>query len=107
MDNFRRKGSKNEKMVIKSLNSSNETQSFDRKKLKLGKIRAVFLITFAVLAPGIFTPVVQGSPPGATIEYQPITSDGLAAGYPFLVVDGVVKAAGKVPKPEEIKEWIE
>ena len=26
---------------------------------------------------------------------------------PALVVDGVVKVAGKVPKPEEIKGWIE
>lgn len=26
---------------------------------------------------------------------------------PALVVDGVVKVAGKVPKLEEIKEWIE
>jgi hypothetical protein len=26
---------------------------------------------------------------------------------PALVVDGVVKVAGKVPKPEEIKQWIE
>jgi protein-disulfide isomerase len=25
---------------------------------------------------------------------------------PALVVDGVVKAAGKVPKVEQIKEWI-
>lgn len=25
---------------------------------------------------------------------------------PALVVDGVVKAAGKVPRIEEIKEWI-
>ena len=25
---------------------------------------------------------------------------------PALVIDGVVKAAGKVPKVEEIKEWI-
>lgn len=25
---------------------------------------------------------------------------------PALVVDGVVKVAGKVPKMEEIKEWI-
>jgi len=25
---------------------------------------------------------------------------------PALVVDGVVKAAGKIPKIEEIKEWI-
>jgi small redox-active disulfide protein 2 len=25
---------------------------------------------------------------------------------PALVVDGVVKVAGKVPKVEEIKEWI-
>jgi protein-disulfide isomerase len=26
---------------------------------------------------------------------------------PALVVDGVVKVAGKVPKPEQIKGWIE
>jgi protein-disulfide isomerase len=26
---------------------------------------------------------------------------------PALVVDGVVKVAGKVPKPEEIRQWIE
>ncbi len=26
---------------------------------------------------------------------------------PALVVDGVVKVAGKVPKPDEIKQWIE
>jgi small redox-active disulfide protein 2 len=26
---------------------------------------------------------------------------------PALVIDGVVKVAGKVPKPEEIKAWIE
>lgn len=25
---------------------------------------------------------------------------------PALVIDGVVKIAGKVPKPQEIKEWI-
>jgi hypothetical protein len=25
---------------------------------------------------------------------------------PALVIDGVVKVAGKVPKVEEIKEWI-
>lgn len=25
---------------------------------------------------------------------------------PALVIDGVVKAAGKIPKVEEIKEWI-
>jgi hypothetical protein len=25
---------------------------------------------------------------------------------PALVVDGVVKVAGKIPKVEEIKEWI-
>ncbi len=26
---------------------------------------------------------------------------------PALVVDGVVKVAGKVPRPDEIKQWIE
>jgi protein-disulfide isomerase len=26
---------------------------------------------------------------------------------PALVVDGVVKGAGKVPTPEEIRQWIE
>ncbi len=26
---------------------------------------------------------------------------------PALVIDGVVKTAGKVPKPEEIEQWIE
>ncbi len=26
---------------------------------------------------------------------------------PALVIDGVVKTVGKVPKPEEIKKWIE
>jgi hypothetical protein len=25
---------------------------------------------------------------------------------PALVIDGVVKVAGKIPKAEEIKEWI-
>ena len=29
------------------------------------------------------TATVHANPPGATIEYQPMTSDGLATGYPF------------------------
>lgn len=34
-----------------------------------------------------------------------ITNYGVLA-TPALVVDGIVKIAGKVPKVEEIKEWI-
>ena len=49
--------------------------------------RKVFVKTLVsiaiVLIFGLFTPIVSAAPPGATIEYQPMTSDGLAAGYPF------------------------
>jgi hypothetical protein len=30
-----------------------------------------------------FAPIVAAGPPKARIEYQPMTSHGLAAGYPF------------------------
>jgi protein-disulfide isomerase len=38
-------------------------------------------------------------------DIQTITNYGVLV-TPALVVDGVVKVAGKVPKVEEIKEWI-
>ena len=39
-------------------------------------------------------------------DIQKIMSYGVMS-TPALVVDGVVKVVGKVPKPEEIKRWIE
>ena len=39
-------------------------------------------------------------------DIQKIMAYGVMS-TPALVVDGVVKVAGKVPKPEEIKQWIE
>jgi hypothetical protein len=44
------------------------------------KIRISLLTTLAFVV--LATPVMAG-PPKATIEYQPMTSQGLAAGYPF------------------------
>ena len=38
-------------------------------------------------------------------DIKAITNYGVMV-TPALVVDGVVKVAGKVPKMEEIKEWI-
>ena len=38
-------------------------------------------------------------------DIKKITNDGVLM-TPALVVDGVVKVAGKVPKVEEIKGWI-
>ncbi|MCJ7747269.1 MAG: thioredoxin family protein [Desulfobacterales bacterium] len=38
-------------------------------------------------------------------DIKTITNYGVLM-TPALVVDGVVKVAGKVPKLEEIKEWI-
>ena len=38
-------------------------------------------------------------------DIKTITNYGVLI-TPALVVDGVVKAAGKLPKVEEIKEWI-
>ena len=39
-------------------------------------------------------------------DIQKIMAYGVMS-TPALVVDGVVKVMGKVPKPEEIKRWIE
>ncbi|MGQ9693633.1 MAG: thioredoxin family protein [Thermodesulfobacteriota bacterium] len=38
-------------------------------------------------------------------DFKTISSYGVMI-TPALVIDGVVKAAGKIPKVEEIKEWI-
>jgi protein-disulfide isomerase len=38
-------------------------------------------------------------------DIKAITNYGVLV-TPALVVDGVVKVAGKVPRSEEIKEWI-
>jgi hypothetical protein len=46
-------------------------------------LNGLHLIAIAVLIVGLFVPLAFAVPPGATIEYQPMTSDGLAAGYPF------------------------
>ncbi|HMK34067.1 MAG TPA: hypothetical protein VK463_03295 [Desulfomonilaceae bacterium] len=49
--------------------------------------RKVFVTTLVfieiILTFGLFTPMVSAAPPGATIEYQPMTGHGLAAGHPF------------------------
>ena len=39
-------------------------------------------------------------------DIQKIMAYGVMS-TPALALDGVVKVAGKVPKPEEIKQWIE
>ncbi len=39
-------------------------------------------------------------------DIQKIAPYGVMS-VPALVVDGVVKVAGEIPKPEEIKQWIE
>jgi len=44
------------------------------------KIHILLLTTLAFL---VLATIVIASPPKATIEYQPMTSQGLAAGYPF------------------------
>ncbi len=41
------------------------------------------LATSAALVLILFASMAWASPPGATIEYQPMTSEGLAGGYPF------------------------
>lgn len=38
-------------------------------------------------------------------EFKEIASYGVF-GTPAVVVDGVVKAVGKIPKKEEIKKWL-
>ncbi len=42
-----------------------------------------YAIVFALLLIGLVAPIVEASPPRATIEYQVMTSDGLTAGNPF------------------------
>jgi hypothetical protein len=54
-----------------------------RWKISLGGFR---ILKAAVVIPLFILTLVStvgAKPPGATIEYQPMTSDGLAAGYPF------------------------
>jgi len=41
------------------------------------------LLTFGALTFLVFAAPVMAGPPGAAIQYQVMTSDGLAAGYPF------------------------
>jgi hypothetical protein len=48
-----------------------------------GWLSALSLITSTTLVLAFFATPVGANPPGATIEYQPMTSQGLAAGYPF------------------------
>jgi len=38
-------------------------------------------------------------------DIQKIMAYGVLS-TPALVIDGVVKVAGKIPKPEELKKWI-
>jgi hypothetical protein len=47
---------------------------------------------------------VRGRQQGWQRRFNPVAQVDVHAG---LVVDGVVKAAGKVPKPEEIKKLLE
>ena len=46
-------------------------------------LSALSLIISTILVFVFFATTVEAASPGATIEYQPMTSDGLAAGYPF------------------------
>jgi len=46
-------------------------------------LRTLHLVTLTALVLVFFATIVGANPPGATIEYQVMTSDGLAAGYPF------------------------
>ena len=50
------------------------------------RVSSLWLSTLSLIvlsALMLVTTTVWANPPGATIEYQPMTSDGLAAGYPF------------------------
>ena len=48
------------------------------------KVLAKMLVSIAfILTVGFLAPMASAAPIEATIEYQPMTSDGLAAGYPF------------------------
>jgi hypothetical protein len=46
-------------------------------------MRKIYTLLFTILTFVFLSTTVMASPPGATIEYQPMTSQGLAAGYPF------------------------
>jgi hypothetical protein len=46
-------------------------------------MRKIRILFFATLAFVVVATTVMANPPKATIEYQPMTSQGLAAGYPF------------------------
>lgn len=46
-------------------------------------MRKIFILLLTTLAFMVLATTVMAAPPGATIEYQPMTSQGLAAGYPF------------------------
>jgi hypothetical protein len=46
-------------------------------------MRKIHIVLFTILTFVFLSTTVMASPPRATIEYQPMTSQGLAAGYPF------------------------
>ena len=46
-------------------------------------MRRIRILLFTTLTLMVLATTVTASPPKATIEYQPMTSQGLAAGYPF------------------------
>ena len=46
-------------------------------------MKRIYMLLFTTLAFVVLAATVMASPPRATIEYQPMTSQGLAAGYPF------------------------
>ncbi len=46
-------------------------------------MKKIYMLLFTSLAFVVLAATVIASPPRATIEYQPMTSQGLAAGYPF------------------------
>jgi len=48
-------------------------------------MKKIYMLLFTTLAFVFLATTVMASPPRATIEYQPMTSQGLAAGYPFEV----------------------
>lgn len=46
-------------------------------------MRKIYILLFSTMTVVFLATTVMASPPRATIEYQPMTSQGLAAGYPF------------------------
>ncbi len=59
------------------------TNRYFLRKTEASGLGIISVITFALLVIGLFAGAVEAKPPGAKIEYQVMTSDGLAAGYPF------------------------